>query len=279
MAAKKEVPKSPSPAKKQTGASASKSANPKVSTDKVTKTPASSSKEHFRFSWGKKHPGAATIRIQLDEASTDQLRRAESNAEKAGSTSKIAKGKAVVGSAEKAVGSSKAKSKSLEEFSETTPGELHEPSTPRKLLFQSKQPRSKGIDDDFEVDPHTGDEDNTSSSDEEENDDMVPFDLTVELLTPGRTLLSPDDPSVRKTTNPMSRHKKRGVYPPSKHDPNGRKKGRMLVNWHRKSLLFHAYFFKTATSQPPIFLFDAFAANTIVTRSTHDGKGTPFLRL
>jgi hypothetical protein len=95
MAARKiQASKSPAPAAKSSvkkaTSSASNSANAKVSPDKISKiSPAS--KKQFRYSWSKKHPGAETIKFELDEASADYLRDAEHRAKATAAMAKSAK--------------------------------------------------------------------------------------------------------------------------------------------------------------------------------------------
>jgi len=249
MAATKKSPKPPAAGKTPVGTSKTKTANTKVSNDRVTKTPKTSeSKESYRFSWGKKRPGASTIRIELDEASADLMRQAEMEAKNGSPFTKSFQRTKAARSTKKTGASDNATP--LDDFIDKNPGDSTELSTPRKKLYADKKRQSKGNAEDIEPDPYSSDvyvkEDSEEDSDDDsddEGDSVRSFPIIVNPLSPGKKPVLPDDPSVPKTTNPMERHKKRAAYPPDQHDPNGRKHGRVLVPWHRRFPFFFGQVF------------------------------------
>jgi hypothetical protein len=263
-ARKKQAAKSPAPAAKsaakKAASSAIKPANAKVSPDKVAKATLSSKKE-FRYSWSKKHPGAETIKIELDEASANYLRE---SGHKAKTTS------APKGLQAKAVASPSKKPTTPPSKSDT--GRSATASSPRQLLFGLKQGPPEEEENDIneagEPDPYEEDEYEAYDSDEEvaweeetdyeegeEEDDkkedggpktprkrksMVKFPVDVQPLTPGGEVIGPDHPSVPHSANNMERYLLRQSRGMGKHDPNGRYHGRTLVHWHRKFYFLHS---------------------------------------
>ena len=243
-ARKKQAAKSPAPAAKssakKTAPSAVKPANAKVSPDKVAKA-TTSSKKQFRFSWSKKHPGAETIKIELDEASANYLRESDHKSKTTPASKSDTKRSATA-------------------------------SSPRQLLFGLKQgPPEKeenNINEAGEPDPYEEDgyeaydsdeevawEEETDSDEGEEGDakkedgepktprkrkSLVKFPVEVQPLTPGGEVIGPDHPSVPHSANNMERYLLRQSRGMGKHDPNGRYHGRTLVHWHRKFYFLHS---------------------------------------
>jgi hypothetical protein len=242
--------------------SARKAVPSKVSPDKVSKTPNNARKKNFRFRWMKKLPDSECeiIKIQQAETGTDDSTTSDTKS-KPVSASKSTKAKAVNSSATKSTKTKVVDNSAKKESVPGSPNKFEElldfnkpaskpapqtqasaPSTPRKFLFGPKPDRSK-------TEEKLMNDAGNDSNDEQYNSDEYDFDSDYEHLpdVPIKHLpISPkdvhkyvgkDDPSVPKAVNNIAKAKLRAKA--TVPDPNGRKHGRKLVQWHRKSPFNH----------------------------------------
>jgi hypothetical protein len=266
MAAQKKEATASSAKAGKGSSSARKGVPSKVSPDKVSKTPNNARKKNFRFRWMKKLPDSECeiIKIQQAETGTDNSTTSDTKSKAVSvsvsaskstkakavnsSVTKSAKAKAVDESAKKEpVRGSPNKFEELLDFNQpankpATETQASAPSTPRKFLFGPKPDRSRTEE---KLINDTGND----SDDEQYNSDKYDFDSDYEHLpeVPIKHLpISPkdvhkyvgkDDPSVPKAINNIAKAKlrARATVP----DPNGRKNGRKLVQWHRKCSFNH----------------------------------------